>query len=146
MAMNMTASPKQLKVLSVIDSFVVRHKSPPTLSELSEILGYKSQNSAVDHILRLEKKGLLTRRSGLSRTIALTPKGHGELHVFHSDDTMAPETGEWWMCSRIDSHLRFVMIKVDDGWEVSFGDKGQALADDFKNNRLINPLFKMIEV
>ena len=79
---NKRPTAKQIEILKVIDEFIYKYRLSPTFSEVAKIMGYKSQNSAVEHILNLEKKGLVTKRNGLSRSLAITHKG---LEVLNSD-------------------------------------------------------------
>lgn len=54
---------KQQLVLSTIQSYISENDQPPTLSELSEMLGIKTKRGVVKHLTALEKKGYLYRTS-----------------------------------------------------------------------------------
>lgn len=43
----------------------------PTYQELATMLGYRSVNSAVEHLRALEKKGVITIKRGVARGITL---------------------------------------------------------------------------
>ncbi len=51
------------------------HGMPPALRELCDILGIKSTNGITDHLVALEKRGLVRHRKGLARGwLAITPQ------------------------------------------------------------------------
>ena len=49
---------------------------PPTRAEICEALGFKSPNSAEEHLKALEKKGAITMVPGASRSIKLSDKNY----------------------------------------------------------------------
>ena len=64
---------RQQEVLDFIDREVHTRGCPPTLRELAGHFGWKSDNSARQHLRLLAKKGALSTEGGLSRNIRLTP-------------------------------------------------------------------------
>ncbi|CAG1022687.1 repressor LexA [Patescibacteria group bacterium] len=68
---------KQQLVLNAIQSYINENDQPPTLSELSELLGIKTKRGVVKHLDALEKKGYLYRTSK-PRGIILT-NGSGSI-------------------------------------------------------------------
>jgi repressor LexA len=66
---------KLTEIQTNIFEFIQEHRkkegSSPTYREIAGRFGYKSPRAAVDHVRALEKKGYLTRRSGLSRGIGI---------------------------------------------------------------------------
>ncbi|MDD5168891.1 MAG: transcriptional repressor LexA [Syntrophales bacterium] len=61
----------QTKILKFIKECRDNEGSSPTYREIARRFNYKSPRAAVDHVRALEKKGYLTRRSGLSRGISI---------------------------------------------------------------------------
>jgi repressor LexA len=59
---------RQKEVLGFIGDFILEHRFPPTIREISEFF-HVSPKSAHDHILALEKKGVLAFNRNRSRTI-----------------------------------------------------------------------------
>ena len=74
----MRATPRQLEVLSAIRSAIRRDGWAPTRRELMAVFDWHSTNAATDHLLALERKGLLRLGPG-SRAIAITPAGDAAL-------------------------------------------------------------------
>ena len=64
-----TATDKQRAVLDFIKTFQIEKGYPPTRSEISAHFGFKSDNSAHDHLQRLVKKGAIEITRGVSRGI-----------------------------------------------------------------------------
>ncbi|EAV1936910.1 LexA family transcriptional regulator, partial [Salmonella enterica] len=52
------------------------HGYPPTVLELSEMLGCRSHNAAAEHLRALERKGVITRGRGVSRGIYVNAPDH----------------------------------------------------------------------
>lgn len=67
--MSIKLTDRQQQVLDLLISFRQEHGFPPTVQELSEMLGCRSHNAAAEHIRALEKKGVITRLRGISRGI-----------------------------------------------------------------------------
>lgn len=78
---------KQQNVLNTIQSYIQENDQPPTLAELSEMLGIKTKRGVVKHLDALEKKGYLYRTSK-PRGIVLT---FGE--SLYSDTLSVPVVG-----------------------------------------------------
>lgn len=55
---------RQNKVLRAIESFILEHGYSPTIRQLGRILNIVSPSAVFKHILSLEKKGYLERKSG----------------------------------------------------------------------------------
>lgn len=71
-----TLAPRQLVMLTVIYNFLDKHCYAPSVREIGQALGIRSTNGVSDHLRALERKGFLTRKPGLSRTIVLTADGY----------------------------------------------------------------------
>ncbi|EDW4548814.1 LexA family transcriptional regulator [Salmonella enterica subsp. salamae] len=73
----MKLTDRQQQALDLLIAFRQEHGYPPTVLELSEMLGCRSHNAAAEHLRALERKGVITRGRGVSRGIyvnALNPK------------------------------------------------------------------------
>ncbi|MBI4920078.1 repressor LexA [Candidatus Azambacteria bacterium] len=68
-------TPKQKKVLEFIYDSVFNEGFPPTLSDLKEKMGVSSNQSALNFLNALEKKGFIKRREGQARSITILPLG-----------------------------------------------------------------------
>lgn len=67
--MNTKLTDRQQQVLDLLIDFRQVHGFPPTILELSEMLGCSSPNAAAEHLCALEKKGAIIRFRGASRGI-----------------------------------------------------------------------------
>lgn len=67
--MSIKLTDRQQQVLDLLIDFRQVHGFPPTILELSEMLGCSSPNAAAEHLCALEKKGAITRFRGASRGI-----------------------------------------------------------------------------
>lgn len=75
--MSIKLTDRQQQALDLLIAFRQEHGYPPTVLELSEMLGCRSHNAAAEHLRALERKGVITRGRGVSRGIyvnALNPK------------------------------------------------------------------------
>ncbi|MDR1625639.1 MAG: transcriptional repressor LexA [Spirochaetia bacterium] len=61
---------RQKEILDFIGDFIQEHRFPPTIREIAEYFQV-SPKSAHDHILALEKKGIIAFSRNLSRTIEI---------------------------------------------------------------------------
>lgn len=61
----------QKKVLAFIKSEIKQHGRPPTLQEMAEHFGWKSHNSAYEHLLNLERKGAVVLEPNIARNVTL---------------------------------------------------------------------------
>lgn len=64
-------TPRQKEILEVIQDFMDETGMPPTRAEIARQLGFKSANSAEEHLRALQKKGVLELLPGASRGIRL---------------------------------------------------------------------------
>lgn len=62
---------RQLQTLEVIKDSIHERGYPPTLREIGAHMGIRSTNGVSDHLRVLERKGVITLSSGLSRGIQL---------------------------------------------------------------------------
>ncbi|MEE9397200.1 MAG: transcriptional repressor LexA [Methylococcales bacterium] len=66
---------KQQKILAFIKQSIVERQMPPTVHEIAEYMGYRSDNAAYQHLNALKNKGAI-RMEGHSRGITLlSPQG-----------------------------------------------------------------------
>ncbi|WP_312806334.1 LexA family transcriptional regulator [Atlantibacter hermannii] len=68
--MKLTA--RQQEVLDLISDYIADHRFPPTIYELSGLMGCRSPNAANDHLRALQRKGAITITPGVSRGITIT--------------------------------------------------------------------------
>lgn len=66
---------RQREVLTLIHRSVRDRGYAPTLRELADATNIKSNNGVSDHLIALERKGLLRRDPKASRAIVLTESG-----------------------------------------------------------------------
>lgn len=64
-------TPRQAEILAFLETYQAAEGWPPTRKEIAEHFGFRSLNSAEDHIKALEKKGYLTTLAGNARGIKL---------------------------------------------------------------------------
>lgn len=67
--MSIKLTDRQQQALDLLIAFRQEHGYPPTVLELSEMLGCRSHNAAAEHLRALERKGVITRGRGVSRGI-----------------------------------------------------------------------------
>lgn len=63
---------RQQEVLDLIVDYIADHGFPPTIYELSGLMGCRSPNAASDHLRALQRKGAITIHPGVSRGITIT--------------------------------------------------------------------------
>ncbi|UCD30432.1 MAG: transcriptional repressor LexA [Planctomycetota bacterium] len=64
-------TPKQLRLLTLIRDYQRRHGYSPTMQELADVLGV-TKVTIFEHVVGLEKKGLLRRSKHRARSLELT--------------------------------------------------------------------------
>lgn len=64
-------TPRQSEVLDAINLYKERTGFPPTLSELTELIGCSSGNTAAGHVKSLQKKGYISVAPGAARGITV---------------------------------------------------------------------------
>lgn len=68
-------TPIQQKILEFIIQSMIERQAPPTMREIAQYMGYRSDNAAYQHLLALQRKGVI-RLEGRSRGITvLVPLG-----------------------------------------------------------------------
>ncbi|WP_158784650.1 LexA family transcriptional regulator [Pantoea sp. BAV 3049] len=81
----------QQATLDFIRGYIRENRLAPTYSEIASGMGWKSANSADEHVRSLIKKGHLKKRRGASRGLVLT-------------DSAAVETCQWSYSDEPDYH------------------------------------------
>lgn len=66
-----TLTPRQQQILDLVRRSIERTGAPPTRAEIAEILGFRSANSAEEHLQALARKGVIELVGGTSRGIRL---------------------------------------------------------------------------
>lgn len=64
-------TPRQQQILDLVRRSIERTGAPPTRAEIAEILGFRSANSAEEHLQALARKGVIELVGGTSRGIRL---------------------------------------------------------------------------
>jgi repressor LexA len=64
-------TPRQRQILVLIQDVINETGRPPTRAEIAQHLGFRSVNSAEEHLRALQRKGVLELLSGTSRGIKL---------------------------------------------------------------------------
>ncbi len=83
-------TPRQTKVLSVIDRYIVDNGYSPSLRDISEVMEMAGPTGVMYHLGALEGKGMITRgEHGIARAIRITNLGHQHLTSYYS-----PKEGE----------------------------------------------------
>jgi repressor LexA len=67
----------QREVLYFLEDRSEKGEPPPTYREICRRFGYKRPKAAADHVAALEKKGFVTRKRGLARSLKLVRKCTG---------------------------------------------------------------------
>ncbi len=62
---------KQKLVFSAITNYINENNIPPTVREIGEVIGEKTPGAVQGILNRLEKKGVITRETGMARSIKL---------------------------------------------------------------------------
>lgn len=63
---------RQQEVLDLVADYIADHGFPPTIYELSGLMGCRSPHAANDHLRALQRKGAITITPGVSRGITIT--------------------------------------------------------------------------
>lgn len=70
--------PGALRVLRAVVAHIERTAIPPTLREIGAALGIRSNNGVSDHLIALERRGLIVRPDSIARGIRVTAAGYAE--------------------------------------------------------------------
>lgn len=73
---------RQVQVLRFIAEFWREHGYPPTLREIATHLGINSTNGVSDHLVALERRGLIRRAQFDSRGLTILRAGWAAIGVF----------------------------------------------------------------
>lgn len=85
-----TLTPRQEEILEFIAGFLERNRIPPSVREIQQRFRFESTNAVAEHLTRLERKGYLKRRTGISRGIEFVSKSAS----FHPGIAKVPVVGE----------------------------------------------------
>ncbi|WP_313053508.1 LexA family protein [Atlantibacter hermannii] len=72
MEKNKKLTARQQEVLDLVADYIADHGFPPTIYELSGLMGCRSPNAANDHLRALQRKGAIIIHPGVSRGITIT--------------------------------------------------------------------------
>ena len=73
-ATSATLTKRQKELLDFLDGYIQKHGFAPTLDETGKHFGLTSLATVHKHLTNLERKGLIRRRSGLSRALEVVPQ------------------------------------------------------------------------
>lgn len=62
----------QQRVLDFILSFWQENKFSPSIMEITQAMGFASPTASEDHVSRLQRKGFISRKAGVARSIVPT--------------------------------------------------------------------------
>jgi len=65
---------KQKQILEFINQYIMAHGSAPTLRQIADAIGVSSLATVHEHLVTLEDKGLIKRKTGKNRSIELVNK------------------------------------------------------------------------
>jgi repressor LexA len=82
-------TPRQREILHMIRDCILNDGRPPTRSEISKHFGFKSPNSAEQHLKALARKGALILTPGTSRGIQLAEDLLTEASLLNDSDAAA---------------------------------------------------------
>lgn len=74
-SVSLTLTPRRVDVLRAISAASSAHGHPPTYRELADRLGIKSTNGIAEHLVALQRLGLVRWSARKGRTLTLTPSG-----------------------------------------------------------------------
>jgi len=67
-------TPRQKQVLDYIGAFWAEKGWAPSFDEIKDHMGVKSKSSVASILMRLEKRGYITRTKNLARSIKVVPQ------------------------------------------------------------------------
>ncbi|MBM4265226.1 MAG: transcriptional repressor LexA [Deltaproteobacteria bacterium] len=70
-----TLTKRQKELLDFLEGYIREHGFAPTLDETGKHFGLTSLATVHKHLTNLERKGLIRRRTGLSRALEVVPQG-----------------------------------------------------------------------
>ena len=77
----------QRKIYGFIEEHIRSNNYPPTIKEIQDNFGYKSNNSVVIHIRKLKEKGYLTNKSEKGKMSARTLQLVDDVMGYHTIDS-----------------------------------------------------------
>lgn len=78
---------RERQILREIVECIQSKGYPPSVRELVDAMGAKSTAGMVDHLRKLQRKGLIEREVATARALRLTPAGQAALAVETCDET-----------------------------------------------------------
>jgi repressor LexA len=79
--MNKTLTRRQKQVLDYISQTQTQTGIVPSTREIQDFFGFASQTAAMNHLRALERKGVITRRAGKARSVAVVSNLRREIII-----------------------------------------------------------------
>jgi len=149
------ATKRQKELLRAIYSSLKNAGYPPSFEDLKNKFEIKSNQAIIDHLMSLEKKGLITRGEKSARTIKIKPLGYKILGVrplaqflgtSSAGDFIKSEeiTGEWKEISKdvkkLDEKVYIIRVNGDSMVNVGIDDGDTLLVqeqEEFKSGDIV---------
>ena len=119
--MELSVTTRQKELLSVIYEFIKNTGFPPSIAEMRENLGVSSNQSILDLLEKLSKKGFIKRNGGNARNVAILPIGYKEL----GEPSLTPFLGVTSAGAPIEA------IDISGEWREMPGEVAQLQSDIF---------------
>jgi len=119
--MELSVTTRQKELLSVIYEFIKNTGFPPSIAEMRENLGVSSNQSILDLLEKLSKKGFIKRNGGNARNVAILPIGYKEL----GEPSLTPFLGVTSAGAPIEA------IEISGEWREMPGEVAQLQSDIF---------------
>ena len=119
--MESVVTTRQKELLEVIYQFIKDTGFPPTIAEMRENLGVSSNQSILDLLEKLSRKGSIKRSEGNARNITILPMGYKELE----EPSLTPFLGVTSAGAPIEA------IEITGEWQKMPGGVSQLQSDIF---------------
>src|SRR3989338_1023648 len=119
--MELAVTTRQKELLSVIYEFIKNTGFPPSIAEMRENLGVSSNQSILDLLKKLSKKGFIKRNEGNARNVTILPIGYKEL----GEPSLTPFLGVTSAGAHIEA------IEITGEWKEMSGEVSKLESDFF---------------
>lgn len=119
--MELAVTTRQKELLDVIYEFTKDTGFPPSIAEMRENLGVSSNQSILDLLEKLSKKGFIKRSEGNARNVTILPMGYKEL----GEPSLTPFLGVTSAGAPIEA------IEISGEWRTMPGEVSKLESDIF---------------